>query len=47
MFEQAAFAALLIVLIGLVPVYLLTRVFITGQEEAEGQKKMRTNMVRS
>ena len=47
MFEQAAFAALLIVLIGLVPVYLLTRVFITGQEEAEGQKKMRTNLVRS
>ena len=47
MFEQAAFAALLIVLIGLVPVYLLTRVFITGQEQAEGPKKMRTRTVRS
>ena len=39
--------SLLIVLIGLVPVYLLTRVFITGQEQAEGQKKMRTRTVRS
>ena len=47
MFEQAAFAALLIVLIGLVPVFLLTQVFITGHKETNGQKKMRTNLVRS
>lgn len=47
MFEQAAFAALLIVLIGLVPVFLLTQVFITGQSVMPRQKKMRTDLVRS
>ncbi|MCB1386517.1 MAG: iron ABC transporter permease [Nitratireductor sp.] len=39
LFEQAAFAALLIVLIGLVPVYVLTRIFISGHLVGARRKK--------
>lgn len=45
LFEDAAFAALLIVLIGLLPVYILTRVIISEQN-GRREKKWRTRPVR-